>query len=202
MMVTLYSFVEYSTKGAPLGMQLWLSLTRATDYATYCTNVDLSFDEVCIWGCSQLQTSLIVTKILDLQGDPHLRWCCEPRSTGLCAIFVGQSTEESATSTFALNEGNSPHSSILTRSEHVCIHISFSSYVLRTTFECRGLVPTQMTALQMPVPCSQYCNSISNKAHTELTKKKSTYRSARIGDFLHLSEQFFFAVSIARRATK
>jgi hypothetical protein len=69
-----------------LGMQFWLSLTKVTDYAAYCTNVDLSFDEVCIWGCRQLRTSLSVTKILDLQGDPHLRWYCELRSTGLCYI--------------------------------------------------------------------------------------------------------------------
>jgi len=106
-----------------------------------------------------------------------LRWRCEPRSTGLCAIFVGQSTEQSATLTFTLNEGSSLHSSSLTRSEYVCIHISFSSYVLWTT-----LCQPQMTALQMPVPCSQHCNSISNKA---------AYPSARTGDFLRLSEQFF-----------
>lgn len=129
--------VEYLTKGASLSMQLW----QLCNYVSYCTNVDISFDEICIWGCRQLRTSLSVTKILDLQGYPHLRWCCGPRSNGLFATFVGQSTEQSATSTFALDEGNSLHSSSLTRSEHVCIHTSFSSRVLWTTFEYRGLVP-------------------------------------------------------------
>jgi hypothetical protein len=62
------------------------------------------------------------------------------------------------------------------------------------------LCHTQMTAMQMPVPCSQHSNSISNKA-AYWADQNNTYPSARIGEFLRLSEQlpfffFFFLLTV------
>jgi len=93
----------------------------------YCTNV--TFHNTCIFETAMTLTQC--NQILNLeQGNLHSRLYCETHSlqqnnpnTGLCAGFIGQSTEENDILTFALSQGSSLPSASLTRSQHVCIQI-------------------------------------------------------------------------------
>jgi len=53
-----HNVVGYPKKGTP--RSLWTSLIAVTYYATYCTNVDCTFDGTCIFE-SVLWTSLTAT---------------------------------------------------------------------------------------------------------------------------------------------